>query len=249
MTDMTELQKRKVPLNQAVVYVDPQAFIANFVGWLEITTYIAAQRVQPTPAPNDGVTPSLSAAQMQSQSVERVGNDAIFAFCMTASLQGDKSAVDAVETALVGSLGESFPGSAGLRHFRETNDAPATLDEFVGQAGKKLLAGDIAPPPLRAKENWNTGVRFFEKARTSNFIHEIMYPLAKWARARGTDALEHGVAFFQHIEDNVPILREAMDDPRNDQSFIANYLLKMAPAVDMELNDEYQGLLRSIARR
>jgi hypothetical protein len=61
--------------------------------------------------------------------------------------------------------------------------------------------------------------------------------------------LDKGVAFLQHIEDNVPILREALDDPRNDQPFIANFLMKLAPAVDMELNEEYQGFLRSLARR
>jgi hypothetical protein len=249
MTDMAELRKRKEPLNLAVVHVDPEAFAANFIGWLEITTFIAAERAGEAQVPKDGVTPRLSAAQMKSGNVERVGNDAMFAFCMTASLRGDKPAVDAAEAAMVEILGEGFPGSAALNHFRETIEAPATLDAFVGQAGKKLLLGEIAPPPLRAKENWNTGLRFFEKARTSNFIHEVMYPLAKWTRACGAEVLEKGVAFLQHIEDNVPILRGALDDPRNDQPFIANYLLKLAPAVDMELNDEYEGLLRSVARR
>jgi len=76
-----------------------------------------------------------------------------------------------------------------------------------------------------------------------------MYPLAKWTRERGNEILDKGVAFLQHIEDNVPILREALDDPRNDQPFIANFLMKLAPAVDMELNEEYQGFLRSLARR
>jgi hypothetical protein len=181
--------------------------------------------------------------------VHNVGNDAIFAFCMTAAMKGDKAAVDKVEAALVESMGKDFPGSFGLWHFRGTIDAPTTREDFVGQAGKKLLLGDIPPPPLRAKENWNTGLRFFEKARKSNFIHEIMYPLAKWTRERGNEILDKGVAFLQHIEDNVPILREALDDPRNDQPFIANFLMKLAPAVDMELNEEYQGFLRSLARR
>jgi uncharacterized protein YecT (DUF1311 family) len=45
------------------------------------------------------------------------------------------------------------------------------------------------------------------------------------------------------------VLREVLEDSRNDQPFIANCLLKLAPAVDMELNDEYQGFLRSLARR
>ncbi len=134
-------------------------------------------------------------------------------------------------------------------HFRATIDAPVTLEDFVGQAGKKLLLADIPPPPLRAKENWNTGLRFFEKARKSNFIYEIMYPLAKWTRERWTETSEKGVAFLHHIEDNIPVLRGALEDTRNDQHFIANLLLKVAPAVDMELNDEYQGFLRSLARR
>lgn len=249
MTDMAELKKRKEPLNLAIVHVDPDAFIENLIGWLEITAFISAQRAGEAEIPADGITPKLPPEKLRNGAVHNVGNDAIFAFCMTAAMKGDKAAVDKVEAALVESMGKEFPGSFGLWHFRATIDAPVTLEDFVGQAGKKLLLGDIPPPPLRAKENWNTGLRFFEKARKSNFIHEIMYPLAKWTRERGTETLEKGVAFLQHIEDNVPVLREALEDPRNDQPFVANFLLKVAPAVDMELNDEYQGFLRSLARR
>jgi hypothetical protein len=249
MTDMAELKKRKEALNLAIVYVDPDAFIANFMGWLEITAFITAQRAGLARIPHNGITPALSDEQLKRADVQNVGNDAIFAFCMTAALKGDKPAVDKVEAALAESLGEEFPGSSGLMHFRATIETPVTLEDFVGQAGRKLLLGDIPPPPLRAKENWSTGLRFFEKARKSNFVHEIMYPLAKWTRERWTETLEKGVAFLQHIEDNLPVLRETLEDTRNDQPFIANSLLKLAPAVDMELDDEYQGFLRSLARR
>ncbi len=249
MTDIAELKKRKEPLNLAIVHVDPDAFIEHFMGWLEITAFITAHRAGDVQVPADGITPTLSAQQLRRGGVHDVGNDAIFAFCMTAALKGDKAAVDKVEAALVESMGKEFPGSFGLWHFRGTIDAPVTLEDFVGQAGKKLLLGDIPPPPLRAKENWNTGLRFFEKARKSNFLYEIMYPLAKWTRERWTETSEKGVAFLHHIEDNIPVLREALEDPRNDQPFVANLLLKLAPAVDMELNEDYQGLLRSVARR
>lgn len=249
MTDLAELQKRKQPLNLAIVYTDADDFVANLMGWLEITAFISAQRLGEVQVPADGVTPSLSKEQMRKAGVHDVGNDAIFAFCMTAALKGDKAAVDKIEAALVENMGKEFPGSAGLWHFRAQIDAPTTLEDFVGQAGKKLLLGDIPPPPLRSKENWSTGLRFLEKARRSNFVHEIMYPLAKWTRERWTETLDKGVAFLAHIEDSVPALREVLDDPRNDQPFIANALLRLAPAVDMELTEEYQGFLRSLARR
>lgn len=249
MTDIAELRKRKVPLNLAIVHVDPDAFIANLMGWLEITAFITAQQAGEAPVPAGGETPKLSPQQLRNGGVHDVGNDAIFAFCMTAAMNADNAAVDKVEAALVESMGKEFPGSVGLWHFRAQIDAPVTLEDFVGQAGKKMLRSDIAPPPLRAKENWNTGLRFLEKARRSNFVHEIMYPLANWTRARWTETLEKGVAFLQHIEDNVPVLREVLNDPRNDQPFVANALLNLAPAVDMELTEEYQGFLRSLARR
>jgi hypothetical protein len=249
MTDMVELQARKKPMNLAIVYVDPDAFIANLTPWLEITSFITAQRAGEATAPADGVTPKLTERQLKSDAVTGVANDAIFAFCMTAALKGDKAAVDKVEDALIEAFGNEFPGFNALWNFRGQIDAPVTLDDFVGQAGKKLLIGDLPPPPLRAKENWNAGLRFFEKARKSNFVREIMFPLAKWHRERWTDVLEKGVAFLQHIEDNVPVLREVLEEPRNDEAFVANLLLKMAPAVDMELGDDMQGYLRSLARR
>ncbi|HUB64453.1 MAG TPA: hypothetical protein VL996_08430 [Methylocella sp.] len=249
MTDMEELKKRKMPLNLAIVHVDPDAFIANFMGWLEITAFISALRAGEAQVPADGITPKLPAEMLRNGGVHNVGNDAIFAFCMTAAMKGDKAAVDKVEAALAENMGKEFPGSFGLWHFRATIDAPVTLEDFVGQAGKKLLAGDPPPPPLRAKENWNTGLRFFEKARKTNFVQEVMYPLAVWTRARWTETQEKGVAFLHHIEDNLPILREVLEDTRNDQPFVANLLLKVAPSVDMELNEEYQGFLRSLARR
>jgi hypothetical protein len=249
MTDMAELQRRKLPLNLAIVHVDPDAFVANFLGWLEITAFITAQRLGEAEAPANGKTPALSPDQLRKGGVHDVGNDAIFAFCMTAALAGDPGAVDKVEAALTAAMGREFPGSAGLWYFRAQIDAPVTLEDVVGQAGRKMLLGDLPPPPLRAKENWSAGLRFLEKARRSNFVHEINYPLAKWTRARWTETLEKGVAFLQHIEDSVPVLRGVLDDTRNDEAFIAKALLNLAGAVDMELTEEYEGFLRSLSRR
>ena len=249
MTDMSELVKRKQPLNLAIVHVDPDAFLDNYRGWLEITTFIRAQRLGEAEVPADGVTPALTDAQLRTGGVHEMGNDTLFAFCMTAALKGDKAAVDKVDAALVESMGKEYPGFHGLSYFRTENAAPTTLEDFVGNAGKKMLEGDIPPPPMRAKENWNAGLRFFEKARNSNFKKEIMYPLARWTRTKWEETADKGVSFLAHIEDNLPILRQTLEDPRNDEPFIANLLLKVAPGVDMELTEDYQGMLRSLGRR
>src|SRR3974390_1591910 len=110
MTDMAELKRRKEPLNLAIVHVDPKAFIANFMGWLEITAFITAQRAGEGRVPDDGTTPTLSPAQLKTGNVLNVGDDAIFAFCMTGALKGNKAAVDTVDAALVDNMGKEFPG-------------------------------------------------------------------------------------------------------------------------------------------
>ncbi len=249
MSDAAELVKRKKDINLAVVYADPEAFLAHFPGWLEITAFISALRAGEVQPPADGLTPALTAQQLKSGGVVHVAKDALFAFCMTASLKGDRPAIDKVEEGLIAQFGQDFPGATALWSFRSKIDEPVSLEDHVGQAAQKMLIGNLPPPPMRAKENWSAGLRFFEKARKSNFAQEVMYPLARWTREKWGETLEKGVAFLHHIEDNVPVLREVLAETRNDEPFVANVLLKMAPAVDMELNDDAQGFLRSLARR
>ena len=249
MTDMAELQKRKKLINEAIVFVDPDAFVANYLGWLEITTFITALRAGDVAVPADGVTPKLTPQQMKGGVAAKYGADAVFAFCMTAALKGDKTAVEKIETALTESLGKDFPGSVAFWSFRSANESPISLEDHVGAAAYKMLAGDIAPPPMRARENWSAGLRFFEKARQSNFAQEIIYPLAVWTRTKWSETLDKGVAFLAHIEDSVPELQGCLAETRNDQAFVANMLLKMAPALEQDLSDDMSGFLRSLARR
>jgi len=146
-------------------------------------------------------------------------------------MKGHGEAVDKVEAALAESMGKEFPGSFALGYFRSPVAAPTTLEDFVGQSGKKMLEGDIPPPPMRASDNWETGLRFLELARGFNFKAEMMYPLALWTRDVWTWASTDGLSFLSHIEDNQPILTEALKEERNDEAFIANMLQLGAPAV------------------
>ena len=195
------------------------------------------------------MTPALTPQQLKSGGVDHVAKDAMFAFCMTAALQGRQGGGRQGRGRTDRPFRLGFPRRDRAVELPLQIDEPVSLEDHVGQAAQKMLVGDLPPPPMRAKENWSAGLRFFEKARKSNFAQEIMYPLARWTREKWTETLEKGVAFLVHIEDNVPVLREVLADPRNDEPFVANVLLKMAPAVDMELNDDAQGFLRSLARR
>lgn len=249
MTDMAELVNRKQPINLSIVHVDPDAFIESYVPWLEIASFLMDLKEGQTDMPADGKTPIFTDADYGRARVHTIANDTIFAFCMNASLKGDGEAVDKVETSLKERMGPEFPGNFGLWYFRGTNEAPVSLEDFVGQAGKKMLAGEIPPPPKRGSEAWDVGFRFLEKARSSNFKSETLYPLAKWTRDQWNDATDKGVAFLSHIEDNLPVLREALEEPRNDEPFIADILLKGAPALGIELQEEVEGMLRSLSRR
>jgi hypothetical protein len=113
------------------------------------------------------VTPPLTERELGNGGVHKIGNGTVVAFCVTAAMKGNGEAVDKVEVALIESMGQEFSGSYGLSYFRNPVAAPTTLDDFVGQSGKKMLERDIPPPPKRAAENWKTGLRFLELARSS----------------------------------------------------------------------------------
>ncbi len=249
MTDTAELVKRKKAINMGVVFADPDLFFAHFESWLEITAFISAQRAGEALPPADGVTPKLTPAQLKSGAVGAVASDAIFAFCMTAALKGDRAAVSKLKDSLAAKFGVDFPGAPAFWSFTSPIAEAVSLEDHVGQAAQKMLDNDLPPPPMRAKENWAAGLRFLEKARGSNFAQETLYPLAIWTRAKWTETLEKYISFLAHIEDSVPVLRDVLADERNDEPFIANVLLKMAPAIEQDLSDEATGFLRSLARR
>lgn len=249
MTDLQELTKRKQPLNLSIVHMDPDAFLDHYLQWLEIAAFLSAHRAGQVEMPHDGVTPALTPEQLAGGATHSIGNDTLTAFCMAAALKGDGAAVERVETALRERFGPDFPGNAGLWNFRGEIPAPVSLDDHVGQAGRKMLAKEPTPPPMRNGETWTIGMRFLERARASNFKSELLYVLALWTREKWRDVCEAGVAFMAHIEENLPVLREALEEPRNDEAFIANMLLLGAPAVEIDLQDDLQGVLRSLARR
>jgi hypothetical protein len=75
MTDMTELAKRKQPLNLSIVHVDPEAFLDSYLPWLEITAFLSAHRAGQVGMPEDGQTPALTAEQLRGGAAHQIGDD------------------------------------------------------------------------------------------------------------------------------------------------------------------------------
>ncbi len=243
---MNEVLRRKAPMNLSIIEVDPSLFSSSLTGWLEITSYVMAQRagkVQPTA---DGSVPPLSKSDLNTTNVKTIADDSIFAFGIAAAMHGDKAAFDKVERDLTAQYGENFPGSFAFWHFKQEPDAkPETLDDYIGMIGRTLMEdGQVEP-----KDIWNAGVRFLEKVRKSNFKVELTEPLAAWNRAQWTSIITQLKSQLVKPEETVPPIKEALAETRNDESFIAALLLASMAAVDQELTEDYMGFLKSIARR
>lgn len=241
-----ELVKRKTPMNMAIVEVDPSLFTESLVGWLEITSYITADRAGKAPPLVDGAIPPLSKSDLNTTNCKKVADDAIFAFGITSALRADKAAFDKVERDLKAAYGDNFPGSFAFWHFKQEPDAkPETLEDHIGMIGKTLMDDGHFEP----KDIWNAGVRFLEKTRTSNFKVEITPVLAGWFRERWNEIITQLKGQLIKPEENIAPIKEVLADTRNDENFIAALLLGSMLSVDMELTEEYQGFLKSISRR
>lgn len=240
-----DVASRKGPMNKAIVEVDPHLFNESLGGWLEITNYIMGQRAGRIKATEDGSVPPLSKSDFNLSGVQTIANDSVFAFCLMAAMKHDGAAINIVEKGLTEKYGENYPGSFALWHFRQDCEKPETLDDHIGMIGRALTEDK----PFEPKDTWNAGLRFLEKARTSNFVVELTGPLAQWHRSEWKAILAQQKTALHEPDANIPAVKEALEETRDDQSFIAALLLAAMPAVDMELDEDYMGLVKSVARR
>ncbi|HYP57358.1 MAG TPA: hypothetical protein VEQ35_03630 [Beijerinckia sp.] len=234
-------------MNKAITEVDPDLFVQSLPGWLEVTHFVMAQRAgNAKPLNADGSLPALTKSDLNTSGTQKIANDSVFSFAMSAALKGNKAAFDKVEKELTAQYGENFPGSFAFWHFKQEPDAkPETLDDYVGMIGKTLLESGHFEP----KDTWNAGVRFLEKARGSNFVVELTIPLALWHRDVWTSIITQLKSQLVDPDNNIPPIKQELAEERNDQSFIAALLLSAVAAVDQELTEDYQGLLKSVSRR
>lgn len=242
---MSEVLQRKDKINKAIVEHDPAALVESLVPWLEATAYLRVLPSLGKLAVPRGVIPSLSEADLREDAIVYEADDAIMAFCIVSGLSRSRKSVVELHGRLTAKLGPSYPGSSAVAHCMQVIDPVVTLDDAVGQHLKAMLDGKALDP----KDTWNTGLRLLQRARSSNFVQELVPVLARWLRETWSLVIRQQRFNLTRPQANVPEIEEALEDQANDQAFIAALLLASSDATGMEIETEYRVRLAELARR
>ncbi len=242
---MTDVKTRKDRMNKAVSGLDSALFTEHLVGWLEATAYLRSRSEAVGSKDQTGAIPSFSAADLEKPPARAVADDAVFAFCISAALNADKAAVEKFEASLSARFGAAFPGSAALGCCLRGTETGDPLDSAAGGFIKDMLEAKAFDP----RDIWNAGLRLLEKVRQSNFVQELIGPLAKWHRDRWTHIITQQLFNVTRPRATVPPIEEVLSDKTNDQCFIACLLIAATGAVDLELDETYRAHLQGLARR
>jgi hypothetical protein len=242
---MSEVVQRKDKINRAIIAHDPADFAASFVPWLEATAYLRVLPSLGKMALPRAEIPPLAEADLGEDAIIYEADDAMMAFCIAAGLDRDRKSIVELHGRLTAKLGPGYPGSSAFAHCMQVIDPIVTLDDAVGQHLKALLDGKALDP----KDVWNAGLRVLQRARSSNFVQELIPVLAGWLRTSWSIAIRQQRFNLTRPRTNVPEIEEALDDLVNDQAFVAALLLASADATGMEIEVEYRSQLAALARR
>lgn len=242
---MSEVMERKGKINRAIVAHDPAAFAEALVPWLEATAYLRVLPNLGKMALPRAEIPSLAESDLREDAIVYEADDAIMAFCIAAGLNRDRRSVVELHGRLTTRLGPSYPGSSAIAHCMQVIDPIVTLDDAVGQCVKAMLDGKAQDP----KDVWMTGLRILQRARSSNFVEELVPVLAGWLRDGWSLAIRQQRFNLTRPQLNVPEIEGALEDGVNDQAFVAGLLLSSADATGMEIESEYRVQLAKLARR
>ena len=247
---MSEILARKDKINSAIDRLDPALFVEGLVGWLEATVFLQVRAAElrsglKSIAASDTAMPTLSDGDLLEASVQQIADDTIFAFCVSAALRKNKTAIPALEAALTKRYDQTFIGSVALGSWREEIETGNALDDAAGRIIKAMLE-DRA---LDAKDVLTAGFRLFEWARKSNFVQELIPTLAQWLRGEWAQIIVEQRFHLVRPRLCVPAIEEVLTVIQNDQAFIAALLLEGAGAVDVEIEPAYRDQMRVIAQR
>lgn len=231
-------------MQQAIRRSGIDVFARHLGGWLDAGAYLrehgaALRQSFNVLDPARGEIPVLSPAQRLDGQAQRHAVDAILTFLMVSALSDRENLIGQLRQRLIGALGNNFPGSSIFRLLTGDKMPKRNLEEVTAVLIRRMRSSDHLVPV----SVWETGLRFFEKERQSNFRYVIAPFLAQWMRAQWSRIISTETFRLHRPIINVPNIESVLNGATCDEQFIASLTLAATDAVGMNLAQDYRQLL------
>jgi hypothetical protein len=243
-----ELTLRNRYVTRDVLDSNAAGFSGHFLPYLAAMEYYRLQgqsaRVAFDPLiPARGEIPALSDTELAQPTAMELAADALIAFLLASLFRGIPDPARDLQRNLARAIGETFPGKAVLDKWRGANGKLAELNETVIEGILQLRSGEYLTP----RESWEIALRFFEKARQSNFRKILVSFLRGWLRGHWREIVDNGSFRLSRPLQTVPAIEKSLSRDCEDEAFISSLLLAAAEAVGSPLAAAYEAQLKEMA--
>lgn len=241
-----EVSFRSAQLIRAIEDRDPTKFSAKLIGYVESISYLAdnKEKIRATNIfnPSRDEIPTIDPKNIY-PAYSHIADDAILTFAMCCACKKIPNVLPALQKCFDEKFGVGLIGEAILSHVSEK--AKSELSEFDAALIDLIkLVSDRHPTPLQVCE---AGLRFFFRARASNFHTLLIKEIAEWQRIEWTRiVISERFQIYQPFL-TVPALKTSLSNHSNDVKFLSTLLLAAVASVRVKLPQETIDLLLEIS--
>ena len=227
---------------------DPLGFATHFEAYVDSACFLKKNRdllkaeFDPL-APERGAIPSLSSGPPFDPDAVSVATEAILAFLVLATIEGDLDAAKDLNLTLHAQFSGGFPGASLL----DAPSVPLAEAETHEQALMAVVNATLGPKHMPPDAFCVAGMRVFEWTEQSRFQETLLPSIATWQRARWQRIMDSERYRLATPRQTVPAIREVLETPSDDRVFLAKLFFVTAPALGVRLGPSYLNLLHSIA--
>ena len=240
---------RKQTIQTDIDRIAPTELANHFTAYVEAAIYVSkeARRFETTlmnpTAPERGHIPTLDMHAPFDSVAEMMAKDAILAYGICAALANRLEAMAELETVLNNKFGGHFPGKPVFDHWNEKSILPNAIDQYVVNIIKELLQKNYMVP----KNFFGAGAWLLQWINQSDFRPLLTPRLAIWLRSGWTQILATRLFHLSRPLQTTPPIKEVLQMPANDRSFVAKIILVTSDAVGTPLAPAYRDSLKTMA--
>ena len=243
-----EISLRLQRIQKDIDRLDAVGFSDHFIEYVEVSVFLSQNAAQEKALcdplnPERGKVPTLGKNPPFDPVAERAARDAIFAYGICSSLENQPEAMAHLKSTMENHLADPFPGKSAFGDWVENPASPTDLEQTVISIAKMLLKNEHVTP----RNFCVAGLRLFEWAPYSNFQNLLISRLAVWQRSGWERILTNETFRLSTPRQTMPLIREALEIPENNKSFLAKLFLVTSGVVQIPLDQKYQDNLEAMA--